>query len=72
MEVTEALVHAIEMGASDIRATADGCVAELLEKYPNGTSPHLRRLIEEKLQSADLLLGWTARARKELNLPKRP
>lgn len=69
MEITEAFVKAVEMGAVDIRSTVEGCEKELAEKYPDGSSPYILRLLEEKRQTSDLLLGWAARARKELNLP---
>lgn len=72
METTEALILAIEMGASDIRTVANDIMATAQEKYPNMLDGHLPRMIEEKLQAADMLLGWAVRARKELERSSKP
>ena len=70
MEVTEALILAVEMGAGDIESTVTDCIAELAAKQ-EAPAPYLLRLLEEKRQAADVLLGWAARARKVLGLPQR-
>lgn len=51
------------MGASDIRTVADDTAKELEQK---GLSKKSSYLIEEKRQNADLLMGWVARAKKEI------
>lgn len=72
MEVTKALILAVEMGAEDIRTVVADCEKELKEKYPSGNAGIvIPRALEEKRQTADLLMGWADRARKELGIEPR-
>jgi len=71
MQVTEAFVKAVEMGAGDIRLAVNDCISELAKEDPPGGGNLIRRVLEEKRQAADLLLGWATRAREELKLPHR-
>lgn len=70
MEITKGFITAVELGANALRSNADAAEQEDEAKADTNIGRIVRTAIEESRQSADMLYGWSDRARAEIGWPR--